>query len=76
MYDRQETFVINQRDDHRAQELNNLKLALATFALRLDVFEARTKSRLTKVNAERSKLGSLDISFAKQGIEPIRTHAV
>lgn len=76
MYDRQETFVMNQRDDHRAQELNNLKLALATFALRLDVFEARTKSRLTKVNAERSKLGSLDISFAKQGIEPIKTHAV
>ena len=76
MYDRQETFVMNQRDDHRAQELNNLKLALATFALRLDVFEARTKSRLTKANAERSKLGSLDISFAKQGIELIKTHAV
>jgi hypothetical protein len=67
---------MNQRDDHRAQELNNLKLALATFAVRLDVFEARTKSRLTKVNAERSKLDSLDISFAKQGIEPIKTHAV
>ena len=67
---------MNQRDDHRAQELNSLKLALATFALRLDVFEARTKSRLTKVNAERSKLDLLDISFAKQGIEPIKTHAV
>jgi hypothetical protein len=28
-------------DNARAEELNNLKLALATFALQLDVFEMR-----------------------------------
>jgi hypothetical protein len=30
--------------DPRAQELNNLKLALATFALQLDAFEARLRT--------------------------------
>jgi hypothetical protein len=34
---------MNKRGDQRAQELNNLKLASATFALRLDTFEARVK---------------------------------
>jgi hypothetical protein len=38
---------MDQRDDQRAQEFNNLKFALATFALRLDAFEARMRSRLT-----------------------------
>jgi hypothetical protein len=32
----------DHRDDARAEELNNLKLALATFALQLDAFEMRT----------------------------------
>jgi hypothetical protein len=31
--------------DPRAEELYNLRLALATFALQLDVFEARLKNR-------------------------------
>jgi hypothetical protein len=31
------------RDDARAEELNNLRLALATFALHLDAFEMRTR---------------------------------
>jgi hypothetical protein len=31
------------RDDARAEELHNLKLALATFALQLDAFEMRTR---------------------------------
>jgi hypothetical protein len=30
-------------DDARAEELNNLRLALATFALHLDAFEMRTR---------------------------------
>jgi hypothetical protein len=30
-------------DDARAEELNNLRLALATFALQLDAFEMRTR---------------------------------
>jgi hypothetical protein len=36
----------------RAEELNSLRLALATFALQLDAFEARLKTRRTKTNAE------------------------
>ena len=39
---------MNKRDDQRAQEVNNLKLELATFALRLDAFEARMRNQLTK----------------------------
>jgi hypothetical protein len=34
------------RDDARAKELNNLRLALATFALQLDAFEMRTRKQL------------------------------
>jgi hypothetical protein len=30
---------MDRRDDARAQELRNLRLALATFAVQLDVFE-------------------------------------
>jgi hypothetical protein len=43
---------MHDRDDPRAEELNNLRLALATFALQLDAFEARIKGRLTKPNGE------------------------
>jgi hypothetical protein len=32
---------MNKRDNQQAQEVSNLKLELATFALRLDVFVAR-----------------------------------
>ena len=34
---------MDHRNDQRAEELNNLRLALATFALQLDAFEARTR---------------------------------
>jgi hypothetical protein len=34
--------TVDYCDDARAEELNNLRLALATFALRLDAFEMRT----------------------------------
>jgi hypothetical protein len=33
--------VVNHRDDARIEELNNLRLALATFALHLDAFEMK-----------------------------------
>jgi len=36
------TLIMDHRDDARAEELNNLRLALATFALQLDAFEMRT----------------------------------
>jgi len=35
-------------DDARAEELNNLRLALATFALQLDAFEMRTREMWTR----------------------------
>ena len=57
---------MNKRDDQRAQEVNNLKLELATFALRLDAFEARMRNQLTKSTAEPSKLVLPDIGLAKQ----------
>jgi hypothetical protein len=38
----QATATGDHRDDARAEERNNLKLALATFALQLDAFEMRT----------------------------------
>jgi hypothetical protein len=36
------TLAMERGDDARAEELNNLRLALATFAMHLDVFEMRT----------------------------------
>jgi hypothetical protein len=36
---RQEGLVVDHRDNARIEELNNLRLALATFALHLDTFE-------------------------------------
>jgi hypothetical protein len=35
--------TMDHRDDARAEELDNLRLALATFALQLDAFEMRTR---------------------------------
>jgi len=55
---------MDQRDDQRTEELNSLRLALATFALRLDAFEARLKGRRTMATVEQptghaSNLGEL-----------------
>jgi hypothetical protein len=41
---------MNHRDDARTEELNNLRLALATFVLQLDAFEMRTHGGLPRVN--------------------------
>ena len=35
---------MDHRDDARAAELNNLRLALVTFALQLEIFEIRIRS--------------------------------
>jgi hypothetical protein len=37
---------MDHRDNARAEELNNLRLALATFALQLDAFEMRMSDGL------------------------------
>jgi hypothetical protein len=44
-------------DHARAEELNNLKLALATFALQLDVFEMRMSGTAPGGPAARSREG-------------------
>jgi hypothetical protein len=59
---------MGHRDDQRAEELNNLRLALATFALQLDAFEVCLKGRRTKTNGGPLKLVSGDTAFAKQVI--------
>ena len=55
-------------DDQRTEELNNLRLAMATFALQLDAFEVRLKDRRTQTNAKPSKPVSPATAFAKQVI--------
>jgi hypothetical protein len=45
------TPAMDHGDDARAEELNNLRLALATFAVQLDIFEMRTnRARGTRGN--------------------------
>jgi hypothetical protein len=43
---------MDHRDDARTKELNNLRLALATFALHLDVFEMRMKEGSLRTGME------------------------
>jgi hypothetical protein len=50
---RQEGLVVDHRDDARIEELNNLRLALATFALHLDTFEMQ-------ISEAASGLGPID----------------
>lgn len=50
--------------DPRTQELNNLKVALATFALQLDIFEARIRNGPPKavIRPDRPKPADLDLA--------------
>jgi CHAD domain-containing protein len=52
--------------DRRVEELHNLRVALATFAVHLDAFEARLTRRPAKALAEPVKPASQDLAFAKQ----------
>jgi hypothetical protein len=45
------------RDDARAEELHNLRLALATFALQLDAFEMRTRQEPFRTGTTESRFG-------------------
>ena len=47
----QATPTRDHRDDARAEELTNLRLALATFALQLDAFEMRTSKVAHRLGA-------------------------
>jgi hypothetical protein len=57
--------MVSQTDDQRAQELNDIKLELAAFALRLDAFEARTKRPPATTTPKPSELNLSDIGLAK-----------
>ena len=58
--------------DPRAEELNNLKMALATFALQLDAFEARLKGRLSDPN--KAPLSTApDIGFANKIVSAMKS---
>jgi hypothetical protein len=67
---------MNKRDDQRAQELNNLKLELTAFALRLGTFEVRMRNERNMTNAETSKQGLPNMSLAKQFAKPMKSHLV
>ena len=47
-------------DDARIEELNNLRLALATFVLHLDAFEMRTHAGLPTVGKPRKPVPRAD----------------
>ncbi len=54
-YEPQGVLAMEHHDRRRAEELKSLGLALATFALRLDAFEARLKGGPAKMSAEPTK---------------------
>jgi hypothetical protein len=51
--------------DRRVEELDNLRVALSTFAVHLDAFEARLKASPKKSISKSSKPISADPAFAK-----------
>lgn len=55
--------------DPRAEELSNLRFALATFALHLDAFEARLKDRQRASNTGSRKFLP-DAQFANRIVRP------
>jgi hypothetical protein len=59
--------------DPRATELSHLKLALATFALQLDAFEARLKCRSLKTTVQASEPVPSDIGFANKIISAMKS---
>jgi hypothetical protein len=56
--------------DPRAEERNNLKLALATFALQRDEFEAGIRIRSLMTGTQVSKLAAPGIGLTESLIEP------
>jgi hypothetical protein len=53
--------------DPRTEELNNLRMALSTFALHLEAFEMRLRSQASNA------LGTPDIKFAAQVVAAMRS---
>lgn len=58
---------MDHRDNARAEELNNLRLALATFALQLDAFEMRMSDGLVGISAKSGLLSHGPNGIAGRG---------
>jgi hypothetical protein len=59
--------------DPRAEALNNLKVALATFAVQLDAFEARIQARPPGCLVETTHLSPIDVGFAKKIVSAMKS---
>jgi hypothetical protein len=57
---RTEPHAMDRQDAARAEELSNLMLALATFALQLDAFELRMNEELLRGGTKPEDLGARD----------------
>ena len=61
--------------DPRTQELNNLKVALATFALQLDIFEARIRNGPPKAVIRPDRARPPDLNFAVKTGPAMKSHS-
>ena len=61
--------------DPRTQELNNLKVALATFALQLDIFEARIRNGPLKAVIRPDRSRAPDLNFSVKTGPAMKSHS-
>jgi hypothetical protein len=61
--------------DPRTQELNNLKVALATFALQLDIFEARIRNGPPKAVIRPDRSRPPDLNFSVKTGPAMKRHS-
>jgi len=61
--------------DPRTQELNNLKVALATFALQLDIFEARIRNGQPKPAIRPDRPRPPDLNLAIKAGPAMKSHS-
>jgi hypothetical protein len=54
---------MNHADDARTKELNNLRLALATFVLQLDAFEMRNREGLPRFSKPEKPVPRTDSGY-------------
>jgi hypothetical protein len=59
--------------DPRAEELNNLRLALAIFALHLDAFEARLNNRSAEASTAAARPRASDPAFANKIVSAMKS---
>jgi hypothetical protein len=64
--------IMNRRDNQRAPELNVLKLEVASFALRLDAFEARMRGPADQDKRRTVEAGLVGYRSCEAGTEPMK----